>query len=157
MFNDFLWFSWFWQVWCIYVVAWWGQKAKMLKNHRFYNENWRSQGRHEHPRAANNWARRLDFWWMFDGCLMDFHCLLLVFVDVYGFLKFSWLFQVWCVYVRAWWGPGWAYKQQIHTFTRFLRVQGGWGEPAGWHQGGCKEAMSPWLGPPYDVYYVTSF
>ena len=36
-----------WQVWCVYVRAWWGPKAEMLKNHWFLKVFLKGQEGHE--------------------------------------------------------------------------------------------------------------
>ena len=47
-----------WQVWWVYVGAWWGQKAKMLKKHWFYHYFLKGQEGHEDAKAANNTPSR---------------------------------------------------------------------------------------------------
>ena len=47
-----------WQVWWVYEGAWWGRKAKMLKNHRLYHNFLKGQGWPADANRTNNPAIR---------------------------------------------------------------------------------------------------
>ena len=76
-----------------------------------------------------------------------------------GGIVYAHLYTYVCIYwqMHALVGLKGAYKRQIHTFTRFLKAQGGGGN-ARWLQGGSGEAPGrlqganvPSAGPPYYV------
>ena len=47
-----------WHMWMVYVRAWWGQRAKMLKKHRFYCYFLKGQEGHEGARKNNDGVSR---------------------------------------------------------------------------------------------------